>query len=568
MIISLLNFDQEVDPQIVSRGKSYYRKGAVIELEQEGAGWRATVAGSDEYVVEVLTDKGVILDYNCTCPYDFGPICKHEVAVFYSIRDGVKTAQTSRQKRVIKKSETAALTMSRKISGLLQSLSKDQLVKLVSEWATQSSNIQRQICLRFDHDVPDKKTLNKLIKQALRQAADRHGFLDYWSAGEAAENVEQYLNEADELIAQHNYSKAVPYYQATIEVVVPALQKADDSNGELGGLIEASFEKLITLAPQLPENDRQQLFTYCLNEAKSSEYAGWDDWQLQWLRIAALLITSADEQAQLFANIDELVNKNHDDTGAHFTQKAILLKHRVINKIQGKAAALDFLLQHQHLPTIKQKLIHHHIDRGDFNQAQALAEAAYQQYLTTLSGLAISFAKQLVLIAEHQNDHPALIKWGSIVFLGWGDFDYFVQMKHALNPQDWPAVVDDLLQAIDSKRHPRAGVAAKAKILYLENRPADLYQLIMTSSEGYRLLSEYESVLKADYPEGIAQIYETEIYRKLKGYGLGRPVYQETCRLLRRIKKLGFKEKVATISAQLQKQYANRPALLDELGRV
>jgi uncharacterized Zn finger protein len=98
MIISLLHFDSEIDPQIVSRGMSYYRKGAVIELEQDGENWHVVVAGSDEYAVDVLVNNGKIIRCNCTCPYDFGSFCKHEVAVFYSIRDGVKTVKIRKAK--------------------------------------------------------------------------------------------------------------------------------------------------------------------------------------------------------------------------------------------------------------------------------------------------------------------------------------------------------------------------------------------------------------------------------------------------------------------------------------
>ena len=118
MIISLLNFDSEIDPQIVSRGKSYYRKGAVIELEQDGEDWHAVVAGNDEYTVDVSVNKSEIVHCNCTCPYDLGPFCKHEVAIFYSIRDGVKTVKT----RKVKKTTPATPQINTQITNLLQSL--------------------------------------------------------------------------------------------------------------------------------------------------------------------------------------------------------------------------------------------------------------------------------------------------------------------------------------------------------------------------------------------------------------------------------------------------------------
>ncbi|MBU0978571.1 MAG: SWIM zinc finger family protein [Patescibacteria group bacterium] len=587
MNITLQNFESAIDPQILSRGKSYYRKGAVVKLEQDGESWHAMVVGNDEYTVDVAVDQGEIVDYNCTCPYDFGPLCKHEVAVFYAMRDGFKQIKTKKVKKIVpapisnKNSQTA---------DILQSVTHAQLIDFVTELSTQSADIQRQVLLRFGQTTLDKKTLIGLIKQALHQATDCHGFLDYWSAGQAAENVWVYLEEAELMIKQQKYSAIVPYYQAVIEVVVPALQQADDSNGELGGLIETSFEKLTDLAPKLPPNDRDELFLYCLTESRSAKYDGWSDWQIQWLRIAALLIAVSSQQSQLFKTLDELVasesridhgqildkhfkpNKKlsiFDEVDSYLAQETALLKYQVIVKRQGKEAGFHFLLENQAMSNIKKELIKYWITLPDFDKAKQLAKEAYDHYLTSLPGLAIDFAKQLVVIAERQHDYSALIKWGTTVFLGWGDFDYFNQMKQALDPQSWLTVVDNLLKETGSKsKHPHAGLYVKAKILSQENRLADLYDLIVSNPEGYSLLSEYESILKANYPEGIAKIYEAEINQKLQSFGLGRSLYQDVCRMLRRIKKLGFPEKVRVISHQLQTKYPNRPALLDELNRV
>ena len=370
MIISLLHFDSEIDPQIVSRGRSYYRKGAVIELEQDGENWHAVVAGSDEYTVDVLVNNGKIIRCNCTCPYDFGSFCKHEVAVFFSIRDGIKTVKI----RKAKMTTLVTPQTNAQITHLLQSLPQNDLVDFIADLSEQSATIKRQVLLRFNQKKSDKSTLARLIKHALRQASDRHGFLDYWSTGRATENVWEYLDEAEQLVKQQNYSATIPYYQAMIEVVVPALQQADDSNGELGGLIEIGFEKLSETAPKLHQDDQKQLFSYCLNESKSAKYDGWSDWQLQWLQIAALLITSPNQQMQLFETIDEL--KTKDDRGkrselldenfestqktpilveldSYFAQRAALLKHQVITKIQGKDAGFNFLLEKQAMPDIK-----------------------------------------------------------------------------------------------------------------------------------------------------------------------------------------------------------------------
>lgn len=68
-----------------SRGKSYYED--VKNLEQEGDKFTAQVYGSSRYFVNIQIDDLDISSY-CSCPYDWGGICKHIVAVGLNIADG------------------------------------------------------------------------------------------------------------------------------------------------------------------------------------------------------------------------------------------------------------------------------------------------------------------------------------------------------------------------------------------------------------------------------------------------------------------------------------------------
>jgi len=74
--------------QSFSRGMSYYRDGAVIELARRGAVITAAVEGSDyaPYAITVKLDAdGGIAGADCTCPYDYDGYCKHIVAVLLAV---------------------------------------------------------------------------------------------------------------------------------------------------------------------------------------------------------------------------------------------------------------------------------------------------------------------------------------------------------------------------------------------------------------------------------------------------------------------------------------------------
>ena len=87
--MNISSFDTKVSSRIVTRGIAYYRDGHVTDFEQKsGFRFRATVEGSDMYEVEIkLDEQGNILYSYCDCPYDMGPVCKHEVAVYFYLKN-------------------------------------------------------------------------------------------------------------------------------------------------------------------------------------------------------------------------------------------------------------------------------------------------------------------------------------------------------------------------------------------------------------------------------------------------------------------------------------------------
>ncbi|MCB0644907.1 MAG: SWIM zinc finger family protein, partial [Phaeodactylibacter sp.] len=87
------DFEKYVEPQVLQRGKKYYQKGAVSQLQQEEADktsyYYAEVEGSgDDYEVDItITTDGKVKEASCDCPYSYAGPCKHIVAVLLKIRN-------------------------------------------------------------------------------------------------------------------------------------------------------------------------------------------------------------------------------------------------------------------------------------------------------------------------------------------------------------------------------------------------------------------------------------------------------------------------------------------------
>jgi len=70
-----------------TRGEDYYESGCVKSIVKRGDFYEGIVRGSSSYKVTLdMSDSEP--DFECTCPYDFGGICKHAVAFGLAVLDG------------------------------------------------------------------------------------------------------------------------------------------------------------------------------------------------------------------------------------------------------------------------------------------------------------------------------------------------------------------------------------------------------------------------------------------------------------------------------------------------
>ena len=136
--MNLKSFETDIERKIVERGLDYYRSGDVKKLEKVGADeFSAVVFGSEKYSVYVKLKDKTIVEHECDCPYDWGNVCKHKVAVFYAIRNG-NFSDTSN-----------------KLNSLLANLHESALRKFVSNLLKKDSQFRREFLREFDEDFEE-----------------------------------------------------------------------------------------------------------------------------------------------------------------------------------------------------------------------------------------------------------------------------------------------------------------------------------------------------------------------------------------------------------------------------
>ena len=141
--MNLKDFEKTVEPQIVNRGFHYFEDEAISEIEQVEKGeFCATVTGSEEYAVFVKIDKNLnITSHSCDCPYDWGTVCKHEVAVFYFIKKNKLYQQPFGD------------SLFSKIKQDLAQLDKKELQEIILDLSKKSKLVREYIKWELGHDT-------------------------------------------------------------------------------------------------------------------------------------------------------------------------------------------------------------------------------------------------------------------------------------------------------------------------------------------------------------------------------------------------------------------------------
>src|SRR5574341_1299297 len=458
MPLTLSNFTQEIDQNILQRGRQYFRSGQIVDLQEEDEGvWSAEVAGTEMYEVEIEQgDKGA-LSYSCTCPYDMGPVCKHVTAVLYAIEENFPeyAGEKARKPRKPRK------TRGEKLREMLERRSREELMETLVELAERHREIANLLMARFAEGGADKKDYVRLFKDALNTGKGREGYIDYWGAGRSAKAAHAILDQAEEHIAQRRAEDAAPILQAAAETVIPAIHHADDSNGELGGCINRIFELLGEASRQLTGAERRAVFEYCLSEATNPAHVGWD-WGWYPAEIAAEMISSPAERAEVFAMLDRMGGRREGTGGGdarswsrimdYDREHADLIKLSVIEKQDGAAAALAFIKERLHLHGFRRMIAGRYLREGNFAELKRLAEGWLKESAAQLPGLRHEYQHILLEVAIRAKNQPDILRLAKQVLLEYGEMEQYDRLKETVPAAEWPAFVQGLIREVQQQR--------------------------------------------------------------------------------------------------------------------
>lgn len=593
---TLYAFDRELNETIVKRGRDYFRKERVQDLEEVDDGvWRALVEGSEVYDTTVTIKEDEITKHRCSCPYDLGEFCKHEIALLYAIKqyldseNGDEDGSLQKRKGAGTGPRLKRKTVKDRIDTALDAISPDVLRQIVLEHA-QKDRVFRSLLL---HKAPlasgdDLKEMYvERIRSSMAAAGGRNGDIGYWETSQAIVGAEELLQDAKSMIERKEYETAFVAIQALLESLYPALQEVDDSNGEFGGSIEETWSLFHSLAESIKNSEGlvQSALGYCLKQAPRKMYKGWSA-DHDFFRVAATLVETDEQQQDLFKSIDHTLARNRKEQGkeddAHYLsdydqEKLLEIKLGVLKK-RGSQEADAMLKEHLSIPSFREIELERLMMQKEYKEAKWLAEEGVDLAVKkSHGGTARNFEEWIVRIAEQEGDVRTMQKLLKKFFLsGHTSADYErLKRTYAGSAKEWSAACEEIVASL-KKQH---DIHVLLDLYIAEYRWGDFLTSLLKECRkkqknaweygtSIAFLEHYEKVMREHFPDQLIKLYAEAVPRALLASASGRTHYQYVCRALRRMRKWGAEEIVKRIKDDLCKKYSNRRALLDELSKV
>ena len=313
MILQLSNFEQQIDPKILQRGYEYFKNGCVTDVDDLGDGdYEATVEGTETYTVSLHIEGDEVADYECDCPYDWGPVCKHVAAVlFYLRKDLLETEELPQRKTCSKPKKESEATQFEK---LLKQLTAEELKAFISDACTHDKSLRRLFIAKYISRLyPESKELyDRQVEKLVETYADRYGFIGYHESSQLGSAVCEMVEEARLCVETGEKQKALYLSEAVIEGMIQAIDSADDSNGEIGGCLEEAFEVLEELArTDLDESLHADMFHWLLHHFEAKTMEGWD-WHSDLMRIAISMVKTDAEKKRIQTDLEQIKPNGKD----------------------------------------------------------------------------------------------------------------------------------------------------------------------------------------------------------------------------------------------------------------
>ena len=560
MKIPLNEFEQLIDEKILKRGLSYFKGNAITDFSEVSTGeYEAIVSGTEEYTVQLEINENTIVEHNCDCPYDMGPVCKHVVAaIFHLQQDELELSPSNFT--IPKKKKT--ISVSQQVKELLKAISHKELIEFVQENSKKDKKFSNYFLASFGHlsQNQSKEFYQKQIHSILQTAAGRDGWIGWSDMKYVVNTTEPFLKNAEKYLVNNSFENVFFISTALLEEMTEAFQYGDDSNGDLGYFVESAMELLSKLAHEkLPKTLKEKIFEYCISSFQHHLFKGWD-WHLGMLRVASDLIEKENDTNIILSCLDTI-------NGEYERERAQSFKLDLLRKFKSEKEVEAYINKHISNSFIRNKEIEKAFESKDFERVTKLSKDGIKCDEKDKPGLVKIWYNWLLKVAQAEKNIAKIIEYARFLFIDnfHPEQDYYLILKENIADKDWHPFLEEIIKEILPKQ--RWTYTELIRKIYIKEEWWDRLFMMLKQNLSMENIQQNEQYLAKDYSAELIELYSEKITNYVEKF-IGRNHYQTACKYLRRMKKLGGNDKVNELIELFRNQYPQRKALMDELTRV
>lgn len=537
------------DPTIAQRGRAYHAEKRVQNIRQiSKQHFSATVKGSYPYRCEIWLDKqGQYSGGKCSCPYDWGGACKHQVALWYAIQDWQET-------------ENASVSPD-ELANKLAKCNEAQLRQLLLTLAEDSDNYQRLLLLLSNQQTT--KNWQPMFQQQIAglfyETYDE--YIDEELEWVNADKALQWLNDVAQL-GQDALVEAIPMlanrlatcWQQAAEL---GMQDEDDTPAMCLEECFQAVEKLLS-SRELSEQSRHKLCEFLESALDNSDF---EDFERELYRLRSAEWSAQEQYDDWLAWLDT----QHTD---FYRQE----KLKVLQEAGRTKQAEQFFQQNLAIPEFREQAI----EQARKVQNWAQAEMLLQQGIESRDDLwKLNWQKQLAEVYQAQGKLNQLRElYFGMMLENHQHHDFLANYqlwKQTIVLEQWEKELNALLAILRKAMHENPYWYERErlfKVLGVEGLGDELLAYLLQEKD-LALLAQYDKYLNKNQLLGLYPRYRKSLIIELNQAG-NRQGYQKLQAKMQAIGKRCpvLQEKLLALRDEWLAQYPKRPALLEELRKL
>ena len=597
MKLDLNKLEEQVDATILNRGKVYFEEGAVLNLEEfESGTWYAVVEGTEPYEVEIHQDKNKIHYFDCSCPYDQGPVCKHVVATLYAIRESKTKRVAAPKSKTVGSKPIKAPTTKKMVQEILDNVSFQELKAFLQAYALKKNEFGSMLLARFSEHtgVDGKEKYALIIDNAFKAGADRTGFVDYANRAKVLKPMQELVDQAKNLFARKHYSEVVFICQTIIEKFKQHADNLEDTSGKFEETVEMAFSLLMQLVKEpVPAALKDSLFDYSLAEFPQASY---HELQLadHWLELVDKLAIDKAKEDKLIRTVRELLQKEKEKRTAkskgskndvffsgvfkqiffvpeiYEEKRLTLFLVNFLNSRNRRQEADTLIENNKHFSEFREMLIKRALADKQFIIAKKYVQEILASDRKTTSVDENRWNLWLLQIAEQEQDIPGVQQQARKLYLNTYQPEYLLKLKQYYAPEAWTSEYEKIIQPLLQGENKQSWLNSESRLIPTYIALQDWSRLFhyISKKPSLDLLMETSTYLPKSFSPQLLEIFRKAV-QEYAANNATRTSYKNVAKALNQMLLLAdSKPVVQKMLDRFRTIYKKRFAMIEELNKV